>query len=200
MAAKSAVVEMRVQLRMRVALAMVVAVTLALTLSTAVRAATIVVNSLADPGAADICALRDAITAANTKTATNGYTAGTGKDTIRFSVTGTISLAGTLPQVIDSRLTINGPASPGITIDGGNNLAACAAQGKFLMSVSVPLLPVSQFILRELTERLKDVRLRGSGHFIRSHAIGANLACLTQREPVADESSYKINWRGGMNG
>ena len=126
MAAKSAVVEMRVQLRMRVALAMVVAVTLALTLSTAVRAATIVVNSLADPGAADICALRDAITAANTKTATNGYTAGTGKDTIRFSVTGTISLAGTLPQVIDSRLTINGPASPGIMIDGGNNLAAYA--------------------------------------------------------------------------
>ena len=155
MAVKSAVVEMRTLLRMRVALAMVVAVTLALTLSTAVRAATIVVNSLADPGAADICALRDAITAANTKTATNGCTAGTGKDTIRFSVTGTIHLANTLPQVTDRRLTITGPASPGITIDGGNNLAACAAQGKFLMSVSVPLLPVAQFILRELTGEIE---------------------------------------------
>jgi len=192
MAAKSAVVEMRKLLRMRVALAMVIAVAFALTLSTAASAATIVINSLADTGAKGICVLRDAITAANAMTATNGCTAGTGKDTIRF--------ASTLPQVTDRRLTITGPASPGITIDGGNNLAACAAQGKFLMSVSVPLLPVSQFILRELTERLKDVRLRGSGHFIRSHAIGANLACLTQREPVADESSYKINWRGGMNG
>ena len=66
------------------------------------------------------------MTAANTKTATNGCTAGTGKDTIRFSVTGTIHLANTLPQVTDGRLTINGPASPGIMIDGGNNLAAYA--------------------------------------------------------------------------
>jgi hypothetical protein len=99
---------------------MAMAVVLALTLSTAAGAATIVVNSLADPGAKGICALRDAITAANTKTATNGCTAGTGKDTIRFSVTGTITLASTLPQITDSRLTINGPTSPGITIDGGS--------------------------------------------------------------------------------
>jgi hypothetical protein len=119
-AQQSAVVEMRALLRMRLALAMVIAAVLALTLSTAAHAATIVVNSLADPGAKGICALRDAITAANTKTATNGCTAGTGKDTIRFSVTGTILLASTLPQVTDLQLTINGPASPGITIDGGN--------------------------------------------------------------------------------
>src|SRR6516165_6805600 len=105
--------------RMHVALAMLIAVAFALTLSTAARAATIVVNSLADPGAKGICALRDAITAANTKTATNGCKAGTGKDAIRFSVTGTISLASTLPQITDKRLTITGPTSPGITIDGG---------------------------------------------------------------------------------
>jgi hypothetical protein len=104
---------------MHVALAMLIAVAFALTLSTAARAATIVVNSLADPGAKGICALRDAITAANTKTATNGCKAGTGKDAIRFSVTGTISLASTLPQITDKRLTITGPTSPGITIDGG---------------------------------------------------------------------------------
>ena len=100
-------------------LAAPIAAVFALTLSTAARAATIVVNSLADPDATGICALRDAITAANTRAATNGCIAGTGNDTIQFSVTGTISLASKLPQVTDSRLAINGPASPGITIDGG---------------------------------------------------------------------------------
>jgi hypothetical protein len=81
--------------------------------------ATITVNSLADPGAPHICALRDAITAANSMTQTNGCTAGKGHDTIQFSVTGTIKLADTLPEITDAELTINGPASPGITIDGG---------------------------------------------------------------------------------
>lgn len=83
----------------------------------AALAATITVNSFADPGAAGTCALRDAITAANTMTATNGCAAGTGNDTIQFSVTGTILLGGPLPGVIGT-LTINGPVSPGITIDG----------------------------------------------------------------------------------
>jgi hypothetical protein len=64
--------------------------------------ATITVNSLADPGKPGICALRDTITAANTMTATNGCSAGNGNDTIKFSVTGTILLASTLPEVIDS--------------------------------------------------------------------------------------------------
>jgi hypothetical protein len=81
--------------------------------------ATITVNSLADPGKPGICALRDAITAANTMTATNGCIAGKGHDTIVFSVTGTIKLTETLPEVTDSNLTINGPASPGITMYGG---------------------------------------------------------------------------------
>jgi hypothetical protein len=84
--------------------------------------ATITVNSLADPGAPGICALRDAITAANTMTATNGCAAGNGNDTIKFSVTGTILLADPLPEVTDSKLTIHGPVSPGITIDGGTKV------------------------------------------------------------------------------
>jgi hypothetical protein len=84
--------------------------------------ATITVNSLADPGAQGICALRDAITAANTMTATNGCNAGKGHDTIQFSVTGTIKLADTLPEITDVELTINGPPSPGITISGGGNV------------------------------------------------------------------------------
>jgi hypothetical protein len=91
-------------------------------LSAAAQAATLTVNSLADPGAAGICALRDAIAAANTMTATNGCPAGDGNDTIQFSVTGTILLASILPEVTDSQLTINGPASPGVTIDGGGKV------------------------------------------------------------------------------
>ena len=97
-----------------------IVIALALMLSAAARAATITVNSLADTGAAGICVLRDAITAANTMAATNGCAAGTGNDTIQFSVTGTIALVSTLPPVTANILTINGPASPGITIDGGH--------------------------------------------------------------------------------
>jgi CSLREA domain-containing protein len=86
-------------------------------------AATITVNSLADPGASGICSLRDAITAANTKTATNGCAAGGRTDTINFlpRITGTVVLVSTLPEVTDSLLTINGPALRGITISGGGN-------------------------------------------------------------------------------
>jgi CSLREA domain-containing protein len=113
----------RAVLRMRAMLAAAIFVAFALTLSTAVRAATtITVNSLADTGAAGICTLRDAITAVNTKTATNGCAAGTYKDAINFSVTGTIALASTLPQVTGFFLTINGPPSPGITINGGGKV------------------------------------------------------------------------------
>lgn len=83
-------------------------------------ATTITVNSLADPGQPGICALRDAITAANTMTATNGCAAGSGSDTINFlpRITGTIALVGTLPEVTDNLLTINGPPSRAITISG----------------------------------------------------------------------------------
>jgi predicted outer membrane repeat protein len=80
--------------------------------------ATITVNSLSDTAAPHICTLRDAINAADTKTRTNECIAGTGSDTINFSVAGTIFLASTLPQVTDSLLTINGPVAPGIKISG----------------------------------------------------------------------------------
>ena len=93
---------------------------LGLFVGSAALAATITVNSLADPGQPGICALRDAITAVNTKTATNGCPAGSGNDTINVlpRLTGTISLVSTLPDVTDSQLTINGSSSPGITIMG----------------------------------------------------------------------------------
>lgn len=98
-------------------LVLIAAIAAALALSSgAAHAATITVNSLADPGAQGICVLRDAITAANSRTQVNLCNAGSGNDTIRFSVTGTIQLANSdpLPEITDSHLTINGP----ITIDG----------------------------------------------------------------------------------
>jgi hypothetical protein len=107
---------------LRSGLAAGIATAFGVAFSASARAGTITVDSLADTGAPGICVLRDAITGANTKAATNGCAAGTGNDTIRFGVTGTISLASTLPQITDTLLTINGPASPGITIDGGHHV------------------------------------------------------------------------------
>src|SRR5689334_23486715 len=91
-------------MRMRAALFAAMVASLALALSTSARAAMVTVDSLTDIGVPGICVLRDAITAANTMTATNGCAAGTGNDTIRFSVNDTIKLSSTLPQVTDSNL------------------------------------------------------------------------------------------------
>jgi hypothetical protein len=106
--------------RQRLPLYVLAAGLLGLFVGSAPFAATITVNSLADPGQIGVCALHDAITAANTMTATNGCGAGNGHDTIKFRVTGTITLGSALPEVTDSQLTVTGPAAPGITIDGGN--------------------------------------------------------------------------------
>jgi predicted outer membrane repeat protein len=104
----------------RTTLAAAMAAGLLLLLGPTAYAATITVNSLQDTGAPGICVLRDAVTAANAMTATNGCAAGTGDDTIQFSVAGTILLSSSLPTITDSNLTIIGPPSPGITLDGGN--------------------------------------------------------------------------------
>jgi hypothetical protein len=91
-----------------------------MTIGTNARAATITVDSLADTGAPGICVLRDAITAANTMNAKDGCAAGTGSDSIKFGVSGTITLASELPAIVGN-LTITGPkarATPGITISG----------------------------------------------------------------------------------
>jgi CSLREA domain-containing protein len=64
------------------------------------NAATIVVNTLADPGSPGVCALRDAITAANTDAAVNDCSAGSGADTITFGVAGTITISiGAPPRI-----------------------------------------------------------------------------------------------------
>ncbi len=83
------------------------------------RAATIVVNTL-DGGSEPVpgpCSLIDAVAAANAGGTVKNCVAGSGANTITFSVTGTIPIFETL--TITSNLTIIGPtASPGITLSG----------------------------------------------------------------------------------
>src|ERR1039458_2479974 len=81
----------------------------------------IIVNTTADPGSARVCALRDAITAANTQVAVNGCAAGTGTDTITFSVSGTITLSSALPAIANA-------STGSLTIDGsGQTIAGAGA-------------------------------------------------------------------------
>ncbi|RLC02661.1 MAG: hypothetical protein DRI57_29880, partial [Deltaproteobacteria bacterium] len=78
-----------------------------------VMAAEIVVNSILDTtGDAGICTLRDAITSADTDTATGGCAAGSGDDTVTFDagLSGqTITLGSNLPQ-LTTIITIDGEA------------------------------------------------------------------------------------------
>jgi CSLREA domain-containing protein len=87
-----------------------------------VRAAGIIVNSLLDTTAVDtFCTLREAIENANNNAATNAdCTAGSGADTITFSISGTIALGSTLPNIADGAgLTIDGTGHL-VTLSGGD--------------------------------------------------------------------------------
>jgi CSLREA domain-containing protein len=119
----AAAVYQSARLRSMRMLAIAVAFVLALSAATA-NATTYTVDTLNDTSGKSDCSLRDAINAAN-GTPTSGSTCttpGTGSDTINFSITGTITLAETLPQVTDTLLTINGPAYPSIAISGGGEV------------------------------------------------------------------------------
>ena len=70
------------------------------------------------PGTSGNCSLHAAITAVNQKTATDSCVAGTGNDTINFSVTGTITLGSPLPA-IQNTLTIDG-IGQAITVSGNS--------------------------------------------------------------------------------
>jgi len=67
----------------------------------ALDASTIKVNTTDDPGTSKNCSLRAAINNANGKTADSNSScaAGTGIDTIDFSVSGTITLGSALPAI-----------------------------------------------------------------------------------------------------
>ncbi len=81
---------------------------------------TITVNTTDDPGNSSECSLRGAIENANSKSTNpdNNCGAGSGADTINFSVSGTITLGGSLPA-IENTLTIDGTGQT-ITIDGAS--------------------------------------------------------------------------------
>jgi CSLREA domain-containing protein len=84
---------------------------------------TITVNSLSDAAnsADGLCTLREAITAANTDTASGllpgecAVGSSSDSDTINFSVTGTINLTTALPD-ISSDMTISGPGASQLTV------------------------------------------------------------------------------------
>jgi hypothetical protein len=89
----------------------------------------ITVSNTADPASTSgngFCTLREAIDNANspgTDTTGGDCAAGTGTDTINFSVSGTITLGSTLPAIANSSpnsLTIDGSGQT-ITIDGANS-------------------------------------------------------------------------------
>ena len=93
-----------------------------LTPSTTAHAASLTVNSLADTIAVDgKCTLREAIQNANNNAATNAdCAAGSGADTITFSVSGTITLGSDLPTITDAAgLTMDGTGQT-VTISGNN--------------------------------------------------------------------------------
>jgi hypothetical protein len=138
------------------ALAAVAAVSTTAAFSGAVSAATITVTSLADPGTPATCTLRQAIESANTNTAVGTCAAGVGVDTIVFDAAlglsaatpGTITLDQTSMSeapvsgstttnwllTTQGDLTITGPGSAALTINGGG-LSPTAA-GKRILRVT----------------------------------------------------------------
>ena len=111
-------------LNRRLRFAVVVVPVLVIAMAGWARATIFTVTNTLDSGAGS---LRDAITSAN---------GAGGINTIDFSVTGTITLASTLPAITDSGLTITGPAAPGITISGGGSVQAMVVDPGVTVSIS----------------------------------------------------------------
>ena len=97
-----------------VALALGLVFGLGVGIAPAASAATITVNNLSGTSVGGQCTLRDALLAADSNAVVQGCAAGSGADTINFSVTGTISLATEL--TIDSDVTINGPGAANLKL------------------------------------------------------------------------------------
>ena len=99
--------------------------------STIAHGAGLTVNSLSDTVAIDgQCILREAIQNANNNAATNiDCAAGSGADTITFSISGTILLSGKLPMIDDAQgLTIDGTGKA-VTISGNNLVQILSING-----------------------------------------------------------------------
>ena len=115
---------------------------LAVALAAPVAAATIPVDTLADAVAEDgVCALREAIVAANLDQAGFDCPAGAGDDRIEFTVAGTIDLASDLPTVTGT-----------LEIDGASAVAVRGNQHRMLALDGDPdgrTLTVAGLLLRE---------------------------------------------------
>jgi hypothetical protein len=145
-----------VRAKLRNPIAVSIAAFVAAASSLALHAATITVNSLLDPGTLTTCSLRQAIESANTDTAVGACLAGVGADTIVFDASlnltaatpGTITLdqtsmseapisgSTTINWLLTTQgdLTITGPGSAALTINGGG-LSPTAA-GKRILRVT----------------------------------------------------------------
>ena len=100
----------------------------------AASAATITVNNLSGTTVAGQCTLRDALLAADTDAAVQGCAAGSGADTINFSVTGTIPLATQL--TVNSDVTISGPGAANLTLAPSSTNRALYLQNAHTVSIS----------------------------------------------------------------
>ena len=119
----------------QLALSPMICIAIAVAIPSLARAATITVNTTADPGSPGVCALRDAIAASNTQAPVNGCPAGSGADTINFSVSGTINLTSGGLNVSATSLTIDG-AKQTVTIDGQSRYRVLAGQPNSTLTVN----------------------------------------------------------------
>jgi predicted outer membrane repeat protein len=136
----------RVSVKFMIALLAVMLPCGVVTFTTSLRATSniITVNNRTDPASTSgngFCTLREAINNANAASDTSGgdCAPGTGTDTIKFSVSGTITLVqGTLPAIANSSpgsLTIDGSGQT-ITVDGANSFRVLQVNGGATLSLN----------------------------------------------------------------
>jgi len=157
-----------------------------------VHAAGMVVNTLADanpPITDGLCSLREAITNANNNAATHpDCSAGAGADTITFSLSGTIRLVATMPELTDDAELIIDGAGRSITLSGDHSSRALvvattgsARLRSLAFAAGTSLSQTSCFTL-------------GFGQ-----ASGGGAVCNRGRLTVID-SSVSDNWSQGYRG
>jgi predicted outer membrane repeat protein len=110
--------------------------------ATAADATSYMVTTTSDSSASGQCTLRDAMNAANGSVTPGSScsTPGTGTDTIAFQsglTPPTIMLGSSLPTIVSGEtLTIQGPTTPGIAIDGGGKFRAMSVNSGATLNIS----------------------------------------------------------------
>jgi len=109
-----------------------------LAMSGLARATVIFVNTTSGGSVASKCSLKDAVQAANTHLAVNACSAGSGIDSILFTVTGTIVISTPL-TITDAILGITGPTIGGIIIQGNGSVRLIDHEGTNLNLTNLTL-------------------------------------------------------------